>query len=1512
MFYQIDNKELHSGMNLVSGFLNFTEEALRKVEKTHFESLNNQVEAFSDASYKANITGYASNIQSEITTQQHIISTSHNATAVKEATDRLATLQTSLDAYNSATSHDKVMIALDHKGDARLFLNTLQEEGLFATSMDYRHNGQSVILCDKSQLSAISKMMEDHSELGAHFYHSYNTDMGHTHVTVETANTADHRGDLPYKDVGNVRLSYGSYFETSFSNSIKSNLYASDLAPFLTGMRYAGNLRHFGFMMEYGTLRSCSLGEQQRMITETIRTGKTCGEIDRIFSESTYSFDFNDMCKNLGLDEKSKSHSDCSVLHPITDAKPTGISGVADTVLFGTLSEKFMRRDTALRNDTLNDLLEKRNEILAKVKGLKVDKNGNYSTEGLIKALENGTTLQKYGISEHEASLLVVTKDLGKSGFSEIMSGVGSFTVFMFSRSELDDNREIVQDVSQIKSLVTQGKTAKDAGKELVNALRRDKGDKVLKSGKKELKPLTDKQKNRLQKKADKRKKRQDRLSKKRDRRIKLREKFDRTALGRALNLKRHAKQYIYNKTIGKSFKNSLVANILKRTKLGKALGSKKFFIRLGNLSIGKLLQKFSLLWRKIKMKIYLAGGLVIVVIMSVTVIAGAVASVIQGFLQPDRTKTISYKMLAITENAEAEWIRKLGDPNLASQRLPYLTFGSNYEDYRTYLAKTDGFELLDDTLYANPFGFMPKGEEASAFLKEIKKDGEISVTTDVTIKPYGDSAHTSNAKEIIAMADVMYNSDMEEASDNVLTDGKVVGAFKSLGAQFVSGWKNFVSGVKARFRFIGAIFSKGDSSESAEDIARKVLIQSFYDDNGETYKMPSYSALMNYTETLFNASHQTTYALSLVQYPIGAKLANPDYKYVLPSEIAEDSEIKNALSNADTRLFRCDGCIEYDKFVFRLNATCVDRVDSKDKYVLAIADNNNNLHDMTGFVKTEETPCNAITNNVDTIWSIIREHEKCWAKAEITPVQGANKYDGSAPYSRLSASEQEIIKNATKKFFGNGSLSCSGTGADGKKHDYTIYDVTSAVNEYNGYSIYAKGYRTFVEKRTRIVTKWHRVADLTRKVEITPEEYKNRIESEYYEYHSESEKVTDENGNLVKVTHYYRVPRVRTSYRVKEQYDVNVVEEKDFHIFIKWDCKGHTGKYCGGHVLVHATGYVYSFTNDQLDENKDVVGKIGKVDYSSLETALASGLNLKTYEDPMYYGVRRWSTDYLSDASNVNVKTAKDIFDIDKQILYPQTIFPYYNYKEYEGWNASNMELAIAKYKNSWIETYEFDIAENVGCPALSSKDMLAIKNAIGYEGLSEKRKTVVDKVLASVGNGYYDGTATHLYTKYGDKGTNSADYLSWVRSLTGDAEYTSIKEMYRQGLIYNKQSWTNLKSGDFVIVRGDHYDSNKSFLESSVRGAVYIGTTDKTITIYDSVESMQINSTGNGSKKNSLDGNVIPAGTKLYVGAGIVGQKGNIYLYYERQDEDTDKGITSYQKEWNNAPYYFNYDLN
>lgn len=208
-----------------------------------------------------------------------------------------------------------------------------------------------------------------------------------------------------------------------------------------------------------------------------------------------------------------------------------------------------------------------------------------------------------------------------------------------------------------------------------------------------------------------------------------------------------------------------------------------------------------------------------------------------------------------------------------------------------------------------------------------------------------------------------------------------------------------------------------------------------------------------------------------------------------------------------------------------------------------------------------------------------------------------------------------------------------------------------------------------------------------------------------------------------------YRKETKKTQYRVK--YARAKVYTQYWTQYTR-DCKGHNFQYCGGHIACHSHGVVFSISNEQIDMAEvndytngipkvkdfplgergydEVVGKVDtdKVEYTFPEAAKTGGCKSPLFDVQgsvtgmiglnVYVDDNQWLDDYDTRSSD-SFHLMKDIFDIDCNILKGDNIFPTQgcDIKQYEGWNADNMQLAILKYCSDWHEEYGFDIPQEI-----------------------------------------------------------------------------------------------------------------------------------------------------------------------------------------------------------------------
>lgn len=253
-------------------------------------------------------------------------------------------------------------------------------------------------------------------------------------------------------------------------------------------------------------------------------------------------------------------------------------------------------------------------------------------------------------------------------------------------------------------------------------------------------------------------------------------------------------------------------------------------------------------------------------------------------------------------------------------------------------------------------------------------------------------------------------------------------------------------------------------------------------------------------------------------------------------------------------------------------------------------------------------------------------------------------------------------------------------------------------------------------------------------------------------------------------------------------EYKYPVTEHKQGYFWTcTGTCKGHGGYYCGGHLKASVSGFVYSFSDEQIkavEEGNSLEGKVGDVDYSSMTSAFNTGLNFNFYNDDQgLYGVYDWrwrpNTDYKYPKESLKFMLWEDLFDVDCSICYGYRAFPYAgDFREFESWTADNMFLAISKYNADWNEMYGFDIPTSIGCGSLSEDSIdLIVEGVRDYYGsLTDEREYAIRLALSAVGNGNYSQAHhSHGYLLYPHNGhecncTDCSGFVSYIFLKTAE----------------------------------------------------------------------------------------------------------------------------------------------
>lgn len=252
-------------------------------------------------------------------------------------------------------------------------------------------------------------------------------------------------------------------------------------------------------------------------------------------------------------------------------------------------------------------------------------------------------------------------------------------------------------------------------------------------------------------------------------------------------------------------------------------------------------------------------------------------------------------------------------------------------------------------------------------------------------------------------------------------------------------------------------------------------------------------------------------------------------------------------------------------------------------------------------------------------------------------------------------------------------------------------------------------------------------------------------------------------------------------------------------------NCKGHTGRYCGGHVMLDATGFIHSIPAEMLVEDFEITEDVDRITPSGV-TVIGDDGEIKMDEMNNY------------DSAN--------IFEIDSKLKH--RIQP----GEWEGWTSDNIGIAIMRYDQDWKELYAIDFGDselgNVGFTSVEVDETLrAIEERYG-QPIDDTRKAKLKMALSYVGKvGYDQNYHSTLFPENGGTVVHATDcsgYASnvWFNELGGVIR--SCAQFYNayknSGYMYKWDN--NIQPGDIFLSPG----TDNSFDGKGDHALIYAGT--------------------------------------------------------------------------------------
>lgn len=904
-------------------------------------------------------------------------------------------------------------------------------------------------------------------------------------------------------------------------------------------------------------------------------------------------------------------------------------------------------------------------------------------------------------------------------------------------------------------------------------------------------------------------------------------------------------------------------------------------------------------------------GGLLLVILV-LDLIGGALSAITGFFSKTDPKETVIYKLYQELNDMEEEWLNgysadrlywlknslHYGEERQSLYNYVYYNGNNNTEKHIQGLEvgsnKGSAWSNIDtigvdgsdaNNLYINPFQFYSGGNSIGFVPDDInaltKVDKYNTLTKSVT--PMGNSMYTSNTKAILSMMDVMFKFDTTKWTDrNVcsLTGSPSKMSWDSFWTQAENGWNTISTNFLNIFR-------------SAED--KKEPVHKTFTD---------YNSLELYCTNLFEASHDIQFDLTPHVYPINGS----------------STEKKCPVSG---------GCRTYDKFKYYIDTNNVVKagIAGKDKYgtakMLPIDTNFVSIKSDKNAINSSESACisTAITGSVS--WYNAISKSACWDQSESTSLVN----DGTANKGTIPLGTEGLTVYATDDYYyvtttvklpvsnksqtlkfkilfncdtntNENSYTCNEYSTDKQKIDNTIKKVCGidryiVISKLKGEAA-ANSARSSAESTVDSCIKSKNASELFNKyakagliigfipvgtTDCTTYSYdptKHCMTKESLSFSTYSDypsacvysKIAIRDGGASEMTvGKYKFFIGSTSYAVKYKKNVR-----------QWNCKGHTGCFCGGHIEVKADAQIYSFSEEQVGEQGDFTPIISS-HISSCSTVQGRvsryGLNLwltndgnkwrneTTGSDKAKYGAFTKSDDITHSTLKALENTkfplkqegyetqqmgaGANLFGVDNLNKYGKSMFPCKDVCDYDGWTKENMDLAILKFKANWYNLYKIDVGEALGTRQLIGSEIELLKQyleeyyqSIGVS-LTDVQKGVISKALVSVGRGNYsDDCEGHEYlakkdtktgkTCYKTTQTGFASYImqminkgdgSTYKKLISKNSYRYITyELLKKAAITPVGNYKNMRPGDVILTQ-------------SGRIAVYLGMVNSDLSL-------------------------------------------------------------------------------
>lgn len=258
-------------------------------------------------------------------------------------------------------------------------------------------------------------------------------------------------------------------------------------------------------------------------------------------------------------------------------------------------------------------------------------------------------------------------------------------------------------------------------------------------------------------------------------------------------------------------------------------------------------------------------------------------------------------------------------------------------------------------------------------------------------------------------------------------------------------------------------------------------------------------------------------------------------------------------------------------------------------------------------------------------------------------------------------------------------------------------------------------------------------------------------------------------------------------------------------------NCQGHEARYCGGHVMLDASGLIHSIPAEMLVEDTEITEDISRITPNGV-TVIGEDGEVKM--------------------EKMNNYDSANIFEIDSAIKH--RIKP----GEWEGWTSDNISIAIMRYDQDWKELYAIDFGDselgNISFTSVEVDETLrAIEERYG-QPIDDTRKAKLKMALSYVGKvGYNQGLHSTLFPENGGTTVISTDCSGYASNVWFDELGCKIRtcagfysDYINSGYM---QKWDdNIKPGDIFISKGldDVWGYNSAIGKGDDHALIYAGT--------------------------------------------------------------------------------------